>query len=155
MGFLFRKKIQAYEIDRIRGGIVNVTGDSTANYLHSVLVSANFGAEYINVGPNQNVIIAQDATQGIGDQHMYIVDEIMKHHSALVMVVFTNTESISDPELLELEELEFREFLSSVGMDGDAITFAYDSERVPISHDMPPCPVGIPAIIGAIKKLGL
>ena len=132
---------------------VFIVGDESAKALAHSLQSAGLHAEagFPN-SPDAFAILAQDSTQGILPVHKQAIAKVQQSGNALVMVVFTRTDLVDDIELLELEELEMRDHLTSVGIDGDAMTVSLDSENAPTNPQYPQL-LGMKQIKAAIDSL--
>lgn len=79
-------------------------------------------------------VIAVDARNGPMPVHREHIIFARQLAIPAVMVAFTHSDAIDDPELLELEELEMRELLNAYGWKGDDSIVAFDSERAKVPH---------------------
>ena len=128
--------------------VVAVLGDHTAKNLAQQLRAASVSivTDLEDEGRAAHVVIAQDASTGAMPVHREIIEKVASQKDRELLWVFTNTNLIEDPELLELEELEARELLNSFGLPGDTAQFAFDSEEAPVALSYE-CPKGRKAIV--------
>lgn len=100
------------------------------------------------------VLLAVDARQGplpIHREHVLVTRQMAV--PALV-VAFTNSGAIDDPELLELEELEMRELLNTYALPGDTAPCIFDHQaaRTTAGSKAPKGPFQIVQSLEAIAK---
>lgn len=79
-------------------------------------------------------IIAVDARNGPMPVHREHILFARQMHIPDILIAFTHSDAIDDPELLELEELEMRELLNAYDWSGDDAIVAFDSERAKVEH---------------------
>jgi hypothetical protein len=80
------------------------------------------------------VVIAVDARKGpmpVHREHIFFAGQM---RIPAILIAFTHSIAIDDPELLELEELEMRELLDLCGWNGDEAIVAFDSDRARVEH---------------------
>jgi len=74
-------------------------------------------------------VIAVDARNGPLPVHREHILFARQQHIPSIVIAFTHSDAIDDPELLELEELEVRETLNTYGWNGDKAVVAFDSAQ--------------------------
>jgi hypothetical protein len=79
-------------------------------------------------------VMAVDARNGPMPVHREHVLFARQMDIPSILIAFTHSDAIDDPELLELEELEMRELLSAYGWNGDEAIVAFDSERARVQQ---------------------
>ncbi|MBN1909632.1 MAG: hypothetical protein JW818_07835 [Pirellulales bacterium] len=95
------------------------------------------------------VMDARDGPMPIHREHIVFARQMTV---PTILVVFTHTDAIDDPELLELEELEMRDLLNEYGWQGDAALVVYDSERASVG-DRVGVPLGLRAFGQYLARL--
>lgn len=99
-------------------------------------------------------LLAVDATQGplpIHREHILVARQMAV---PAVVIAFTRSGDIDDPELLELEELEMRELLNHYGLPGDAAPCIFDNQsaRTTSAFEAPKGAIQIVDSLGVIAK---
>ncbi|QJW97300.1 Translation elongation factor Tu [Frigoriglobus tundricola] len=90
------------------------------------------------------LISAVDGPMPQTREHVLLARQVGVPH----LVVFVNkVDLVSDPDLLELIELETRELLTRYGFDGDAVPFVRGNAKGALDHP------GDPAFAGCIDEL--
>lgn len=100
------------------------------------------------------IMIAVDATQGplpVHREHVLISRQL---GAPIVVIAFTKSREVDDPDLLELEELEMRELLNTYTLPGDTATCVFDHEaaKAPAGSKASKGPLEIVTSLGAIAK---
>lgn len=139
-------------------GVVVLGGETTsafadglraAGVTHAKACSSESVAERAKLLASADVaMILVDATQGplpVNREDVLLSRQFCR---GPVMIGFSRSAAVDDPELLELEELEMRELLNSYELPGDSATLCFDSEQAKTKH-----PKGFPAIAGLLSKL--
>jgi hypothetical protein len=119
--------------------VVVVVGDATATEVAAQLraVGINVADQKIPLSSATFVVIAQDATTGLMPVHRSVAEAIARGNVRRLLWILTSAHQVADQELLELEELEARELLTTCGLPGDTIQFAVDTESPPVATDSP------------------
>jgi hypothetical protein len=127
---------------------VVVVGDATAEFLVSRLSQQPVRVvRDLEVDREPRlVVIVQDAMTGAMPLHRALVERHATRKPVDILWVLTNTNKIDDRELLELEELEARELLTTCGLPGDTTQFAFDAEAAS-TETSPRSPQGWEAIV--------
>lgn len=97
------------------------------------------------------VVIASDATEGprpIDRENILIARQM---DVPCIAVAFINSGAISDPQLLELEEMELRETLNKYELKGDTALVLYD-ERAPKTKFRQSVKAGSQQIVDALGR---
>jgi hypothetical protein len=99
-------------------------------------------------------LLAVDATQGplpIHREHVLVSRQMAV---PTVVIAFTKSRAIDDPELLEMEELEMRELLSKYALPGDRAPCVFDHQatKTPAGSKASKGPTQIVDSLGAIAK---
>jgi Elongation factor Tu GTP binding domain len=100
------------------------------------------------------LLLAVDATQGPLPVHRE--HALLSRQMAVptVVIAFTKSHAVDDPELLELEELEMRELLNKYGLPGDTAPCLFDhhATKTPARSRAAKGPMQIMDALGAIAK---
>ncbi len=96
-------------------------------------------------------VVAVDARNGPMPVHREHILFARQMDIPSILIAFTHSDAIGDPELLELEELELRELLTAYGWNGDEAIVGYDSERARVQHVVG-APMGADALSGCCSR---
>ena len=128
----------------VRHSVVVLGGDTSrafANGLKSAGVAGAQAARTADVAERAKMlnsahfaVILVDATQGpmpVNREDILLARVFCRGH---VVIGFSQSAMIEDPELLELEELEMRELFSTYDLSGDSASLWFDSEKAKTNH---------------------
>jgi hypothetical protein len=96
-------------------------------------------------------VVAVDARNGPMPVHREHILFARQMHIPTVLVAFTHSDAIDDPELLELEELELRELLGMYDYNGDEAIVAFDSSAARIEH-VAGAPMGAHSLLQSLSR---
>jgi translation elongation factor EF-Tu-like GTPase len=100
------------------------------------------------------ILLAVDATQGplpVHREHALVSRQMAV---PTVVIAFTKSHAVDDPELLELEELEMRELLNKYALPGDTAPCVFDHQatKTPAGSRASKGPIQIVTALAAIAK---
>jgi translation elongation factor EF-Tu-like GTPase len=100
------------------------------------------------------ILLAVDATQGplpVHPEHVLVSRQMAV---PTVVIAFTKSRAVDDPELLELEELEMRELLNKYALPGDTAPCVFDHQatKIPPGSKASKGPIQIVTSLGAVAK---
>ncbi|HEY1535727.1 MAG TPA: GTP-binding protein, partial [Polyangiaceae bacterium] len=139
--------------ERARGITINASHvEYESQHRHYAHIDCPGHADYVKnmiTGASQmdGAILLVDGSQGLQPQtreHVVLARQVGVQH----LVVFVNkVDLVSDPDLLDLIELETRELLSRYGFDGESVPFVRGNAKGALDHP------DDPAFSGCIDEL--